>query len=265
MIDPNFASAVARDAGVDEKTLIIEVGPGTGCLTRALLDAHPGSRVLAIEIDRGLVALLRETFASDLEAHRLTLIEGDVLESKHSISPAVLETVEAICSSDRRSRRVLCANLPYNIATPLLANAAADTQGLALDVALATIQLELAQRLLASAGGDDYGALSAFMKLRADGEILRRIGNEVFWPRPNVDSAVIRLRFKPWSGPDALLRKEEAAAFQQFLQNLFSQRRKTLRAALKPQTLPELGLPADARAEALSGEVLLKLFRALKS
>src|SRR5262249_32124461 len=147
-----------------------------------------------------------------LAAHRLTLIEGDVLEGKHTISQTVLDAVESIApiaSGERHSRRVLCANLPYNIATPLLANAAAGTQGLALDLAVATIQLELAQRLQARPGSPDYGALSAFMALRTEAEILRRVGNEVFWPRPNVDSAVIRLTFKPWSGKDAL-RKEEA-------------------------------------------------------
>jgi len=266
MVDPNFAAAVARDAQIDERTLVIEVGPGTGCLTRALLDTHPGARVVAIEIDRGLAELLRETFAAEIAAGRLTLLEGDVLESKHVISQAVLDAVQSIAPREHRSRRVLCANLPYNIATPLLANAAADAQGLALDSTIATIQLELAQRMLARPGDSEYGALSAFMSLRADGEILRRVGNEVFWPRPNVDSAVIRLRFKPWSGGgDALLRHEEGEAFQQFLQKLFTQRRKTLRAALKPRVMPEMGRAPNARAEALAPEVLLALFRALKS
>src|SRR5579862_6213861 len=67
MLDTNFAVAIARDAAPDERTLILEVGPGTGCLTRAILDAHPAARVLAIELDRGLAALLRETFAAEFE------------------------------------------------------------------------------------------------------------------------------------------------------------------------------------------------------
>src|SRR5947208_12154122 len=87
MADANFAAAIARDAKLDEHTLAIEAGPGTGLLTRAMLDSHPAARVLAIEIDRGLAELLRETFADEIGARRLTLIEGDALDGKHRISP----------------------------------------------------------------------------------------------------------------------------------------------------------------------------------
>src|ERR1700742_2298158 len=73
MADANFAAAVARDAALDEQTLTLEVGPGTGLLTRAMLDSHPRARVLAVEIDRGLAALLRETFADEIVARRFTL------------------------------------------------------------------------------------------------------------------------------------------------------------------------------------------------
>ena len=268
MVDANFAAAIARHAAPDEHSLILEVGPGTGCLTKALLEAHPASRILAIEIDRGLAAWLREEFAGDIQRRRLTLLEGDVLSGKHEISPAFLEAALQISAKDGRQKRILCSNLPYHVATPVLANLAADqsgamASGLQPSCAIATIQLELAERILAKPGGDSYGALSVFMALRTEGKIVRRVGCEVFWPRPQIESAVISLRFKSWEPESGLsLRRDEVPSFQAFLQKLFSQRRKTLRAVLKPFVIPvELGLHADARAEELGAGGLLALFR----
>jgi len=274
MVDPNFAAAVARDAASDEKTLLIEIGPGTGCLTTALLSSHPHSRLLAIEIDRGLAALLRETFAEPIALGRMTLLEGDTLESKHELSRQLVDAIEDISANEKRPRRVLCANLPYNAATPLLANMAMDIQNTRIDAVVSTVQLELAQRLFAKAGDDAYGGLSALLALRAEGKIVRRVGNEVFWPRPQVDSAVIKLQFKIWP-PESnralideplLLRRSEAERFQNFIHTIFSQRRKTLRAILKPVTFPDsLKHFEEARAESLSPEIMLQLFRALMS
>ena len=274
MVDANFAAAIARHAGPDENTLLIEVGPGTGCLTRALLDVHPAARILAIEIDRGLAAFLREEFADSIRQQRLTLLEGDVLSSKHEISPILLETALQISAKEHRQKKILCSNLPYNVATSVLANFAAEQyrrpesgvriSDFGMSLAIATIQLELAERILAKPGDAPYGALSAFMALRTEGKIVRRAGGEVFWPRPNVKSAVISLEFKPWSASP--LRHDEVPAFQDFLQKLFSQRRKTLRAVLKPVTIPpELNIEPNARAEELKAETLLGLFRSIES
>jgi len=263
MVDTNFAAAIARDARIDEKTLVIEVGPGTGCLTRALLNTHADSRVLAIEIDRGLAALLRDSFADAIASGKLVLLEGDVLAGKHELSPQFVEAVRSLSAADNRSRRILCANLPYNAATPLLANLAIDKEKVDVAEAVVTIQLEMAERLLANAGDAEYGALSVLMSLRAERGIIRRVGSEVFWPRPKVSSAVVRLAFRPWGKPDGTgLRKDEAAAFQGFLQKIFSQRRKTIRAVLKPAALPEtLDIDPRARAEDIGPETLLELFR----
>ena len=268
MIDSNFAAAVARDAAPDSHTLILEIGPGTGYLTQALLDAHPNARVLAIELDRGLAALLRETLADPIRQQRLTLLEGDALAGKHRLAAELVDAARAISTEENRPRRVLCANLPYNAATPVLANMAADADGLGMSSAVATIQLELASRFFAKPGESAYGALSVLMALRASGKILRRIGNQVFWPRPQVDSAVIGLEFRPWMDGNGrgqtLMRREECPGFQQFLQTLFSQRRKMLRAVIKPATVPEtLQIAPNARAEDLPPETLLALFRLL--
>lgn len=266
MADANFAAAIARDAKLDQKTVAIEAGPGTGLLTRAMLDSHPAARVLAIEIDRGLAELLRETFAPEIESKRLTLLEGDALDGKHRISPALCEATRHIVESEARPRVTICANLAYNIATPFLANAALDDQGLNVSSAVATIQLELAERMLAREDRSNYGALSVLFALRANGRIARRAGGEIFWPRPNVESAVLELNFKAWddNAGSTGLKRSEAAAFQEFVKKVFSQRRKTLRALLKPATVPDLpGVTPDSRAEALSPELLLAVFRAL--
>ncbi len=262
MLDTNFAAAIARDSAPGAGTLTLEVGPGAGALTRALLTAEH-ARVLAIEIDRGLAALLRETFAAELAAGRLTLLEGDVLASKHVLSEEFVAAALDISTREQRPRCVLCANLPYNAATPLLANLAANRQGLNIASSIVTLQLELAERIFAAPASAEYGALSVFMALRTRGSILRRVGNEVFWPRPQVDSAVIRLDFLPFGG--AGLSREEIEHFQEFLQKLFSQRRKTIRATLKPQRVdPTLNISETARAEDLSPETLLQLFRSLR-
>jgi 16S rRNA (adenine1518-N6/adenine1519-N6)-dimethyltransferase len=268
MLDSNFAAFVARAAAPDERTLVIEVGPGTGLLTAALLQARPAARVLGIEIDWGLAALLRETMSREIASGRLTLLEGDALSGKHALSPSLVQAALEISSREGRPRRVLCSNLPYNAATPFLMNLASDSGPMKIESAVATVQAELAERLLAQPGDSAYGAPTVILALRATGKILRRVGKEIFWPRPQVDSAVVGLELKPWAddaGSEdaaALLRREEVEPFQKFLQWHFSQRRKMLRATFKAREILEaLNIPANARAEELAPETLLALFR----
>jgi 16S rRNA (adenine1518-N6/adenine1519-N6)-dimethyltransferase len=290
LLDPNFAAAIARTATPDEKTLLIEVGPGTGTLTRALLAAHPRALVLAIELDRRLVGLLRAEFAADLAAGRLTLLQGDALASKHELNPELECAIERLARAEDRPRRVLCANLPYNIATPLVANlaewgapaaggrrleaggtaragAGQDVPSLvhsprspvpAVERAVATVQLEVAERLVARPGTPEYGPLSVFLALRGARRILRRVGAEVFWPRPRVSSAVVELTWPKWAATP--FRPGEAAGFKAFVAALFQHRRKTLRALLKGR-LPAGHPAASRRAEALPPDELLDLYR----
>jgi len=296
LLDPNFAAAIARAAGADERTLVLEAGPGTGFLTRALLDAHPAARVLAVEMDAGLVELLRDEFSADLAARRLTLLHGDALQGKHGLNAEFLRAAALICREESRPRRVLCANLAYSIATPLIANLAlghcgadlqvctirdpdlqiratggADlevraTNGAAIKPAparlveriVATVQLELAERLFGKPGGADYGPLAVLLALCATGRIRRRVGPEVFWPRPRVSSAVVELDLPPWDR--TVLRWDAVPGFQAFLQRLFQHRRKTLRAILR-DALPATHALAKARAEDVPPGELLKLFQ----
>ena len=260
LIDPNFALAVAHAAAPDERTLLVEVGPGTGILTRALLDSHPRARVLAIEIDRRLCGLLREELASEIAAGRVTLLEGDVLASKHRINAELLAAGLRISRQEERPRRVLCANLPYHVATPVIANLALELVPF-VERIVATVQLELAQRFFGAPGTSEFGPLAVLLALRARGSIVRRVGPQVFWPRPRVSSAVVELDLIPWEA--CALKPERAAAFQALVQKLFQQRRKTLRAVLKGRLRAD-DPRAILRAEDLPPEELLKLLADLE-
>ncbi|MBI3828895.1 MAG: ribosomal RNA small subunit methyltransferase A [Planctomycetes bacterium] len=269
LVDPNFAKAVAHAAHADGKTLVLEVGPGTGALTSALLISDPAARVLAVEIDRGLAQLLRDTFAQEIASGRLTLLEGDALSGKHELNAEMLQEMLRISEAEQRPRRVLCANLPYNAATSLIANLTLPLESSVPDRSaaspveriVATVQLELAERFFGTPGSNDFGPLAALLALRGKGSIARKVGAHVFWPRPQVSSAVVELDLIPWER--CALKPHEAKAFQEFLQKLFQQRRKTLRAAMKTADL--LLAPSDERgakrAEDLDPKTLLELFR----
>jgi len=280
LLDTNFATAVARETQADEHTLLLEVGPGTGFLTQALLDTHPSARVVAIELDRGLAELLRDRFAHDIHTGRLTLLEGDALAGKHSLSAEWLTEARRVAREENRSRWVLCANLAYNMATPLIANLLVGPRA-ALPAPLtapnpecgrdgrgpssrlvqrivATVQLELAERLAGQPGTADYGPLAVFASLTTTCRIIRKVGPEVFWPQPRVHSAVLRIDLPPW--PQTPLAPDQAPAFMAFLHQAFGHRRKILRSALKG-TLPAGHPLAGERAEAVPPEQLLELFR----
>lgn len=272
LVDPNFAKAVARAAGADAKTLVLEVGPGAGALTRALLESDPAARVLAVEIDRGLAEFMRSEFAHELSAGRLTLLEGDALAGKHGLNEEMLREALRISETEKRPHRVLCANLPYNAATPLIANimqplepSTSERPAASLvERIVATVQLELAERFFGAPGSNDYGPLAAMLSLRGKGTIARKVGAHVFWPRPQVSSAVVEIDLIPWER--CAIKPDEAQGFQHFLQKLFQQRRKTLRAALKSAglALPQEDERASKRAEDLDPKTLLELFRTTK-
>ena len=261
LTDPNFARAVARAAEPDARTVVLEIGPGTGSLTRALLAGHPRARVLAVELDPRLAGLLKDELAPEIDADRLTLIEGDALRSKHALNSRWVAELRRISSIENRPRRILCANLPYQIAGPLIANLAVppeDGGDEIVDRIVVTVQLEMAEKLLGVAGSKNYGPLAAFLALRAEGRILRRVGPEAFWPRPKVSSAVLELRLKPWTRTP--LSKAEANDYLALLGRLFGRRRKALRGCLRGKLAAD-DPRAAMRAESLAPEELLRLFR----
>ena len=221
---------------------VLEVGPGTGVLTEQLLEQ--GVTVIAVEIDRDLAAILRERLGKWGE--RFTLIEGDVLDGKHRLSSNV---IAALAGGPFK----LIANLPYNVASPLLANLAVDYP--AMSLAIVMIQREVADRLTAGPGGKEYGPLGVIVQAMCQVERITTLSPACFWPQPKVDSAVLRLVRRPeplTADPHAL---------SGLLQKVFGQRRKQLGSILGRDTPLPAGIDPQSRPEQLSIEQLIALTR----
>jgi len=261
MIDGNLLRLVAEAGEVGPGDLVIEVGPGTGSLTAELLAR--GRRVVAVEIDRDLAGILREQFGGGGKFH---LIEGDALAGKHAINPALATEIAGEIAAGRRPK--LVANLPYNIASPLVIELLIVGCGLLAF----TVQREVAQRMRARAGAADYGPLSVMAQLLADVELLRVLPAKAFWPAPKVESALMRLKRRE----DAVT-PDRAGPLGLFVHAIFSSRRKTLRNALA-RAVPDfdagvdveaiiagLGLAAEVRPEVLTPGQFLGLFEAVRS
>ena len=162
--------------------LLIEIGPGTGTLTEEILSRGP--ELVAVELDRDLAAILREKFA---EKKAFTLIEGDALAGKHAINEQLLAAITLAKSAARKVK--LVANLPYNIASPLVI----DLLVAGVDLLVFTVQKEVADRLKAPPNTDAYGALSIMAQLLGEVETLRTMPPQAFWPMPKVESALVRI------------------------------------------------------------------------
>jgi len=214
LLDLNVTSKIARLAGPLQGRAVIEVGPGPGGLTRALLDA--GARVIAIEKDRRFGPMLAELAAAADGA--LTVVEGDALKADE----AALLAEHAPGLPAR-----IVSNLPYNVGAPLLVKwlrIASSFEAMTL-----MFQKEVAERIVAPAGGHAYGRLSVLCQAACEAEIVMSLPARAFTPPPKVDSAVVRL-IPRVDGPNP----ELLAALERTTQAAFGQRRKMLRSSLKP-------------------------------
>jgi 16S rRNA (adenine1518-N6/adenine1519-N6)-dimethyltransferase len=248
MIDQNLVRLIAEAGELSADDLAIEVGPGTGSLTEELL-ARAG-HVLAVEIDRDLAALLRTRFA---DRPAFSLIEGDALAGKHELNATLLEQLRA--ARGRGQSVKLVANLPYNIASPLVI----ELLLAGVEVLAFTVQKEVADRLRAEAGSEDYGPLTVMAQMLARVEVLRTLPPQAFWPSPKIDSALVRMTRDDRLG-------DKAGLFGQFVRQVFSFRRKTLRKGLTQAgydanaLLDRAGLDGQLRPETFTPEQLLKLW-----
>jgi len=248
LLDLNLTARIARAAGPLEDVCVVEVGPGPGGLTRALLAA--GARqVITIERDRRCLAALEEIAAYDPQ--RLTIIEGDALEV--DVRPYVAGAPARIV-----------ANLPYNVATPLLvAWLSVEPWPPWYDAMVLMFQREVAERIVAAPGSKTYGRLSVLTGWRAEARILFDVPAAAFVPRPKVTSSVVRI--DPRQTPLACDRR----ALERVTQAAFGQRRKMLRQSLKTlgvdpaPLLAAAGLDPTARAEDVPVEGFVRLARAL--
>ena len=247
MIDQNLVRLVAEAGMLTPEDLVVEVGPGTGTLTEELLER--AGRVVAVEIDRDLAALLKSRFAG---RSNFMLIEGDALAGKHKLNAELLAAIHAVSKRPRK----LVANLPYNIASPLII----ELLIAGVDLLAFTVQKEVAMRLKAPAGNDDYGPLSVMAQMLAKVELLRTLPPQAFWPAPTIDSALVRMTRQDRLG-------DRANEFSTFVHAIFSFRRKMLRKALVQagydgEALVERsGLDGHRRPEEFSPEEIFSLFQ----
>jgi 16S rRNA (adenine1518-N6/adenine1519-N6)-dimethyltransferase len=242
VVDPNTVRRIARLAGVGPGTPVVEIGAGLGSLTLAL--AETGAHVTAVEIDRHLRPILEEVVAGQ----DVRVVAGDAM---------ALDWDQLLAG---HPRWVLVANLPYNVATPLVLDLLRDVP--AIERMLVMVQLEAGERLVAQPGSGAYGIPSVKVALRATGRLVGKVGPDVFLPRPRVDSALVEIVRRAEPATDA-----DPDALTALVERAFNQRRKMLRRSLagivSPEQFAAAGVDPESRPERLSVEDWGRLTRAV--
>ena len=242
LIEPRVLSKIMDGAGIGGEDYVLEIGPGIGTMTQALCKA--AGHVIAVEIDRDMIPLLEE----NLEGFgNYQIVNEDIL--KVDILPYILDAFPAGYEGPGRFKVV--ANLPYYITTPIIMGLL--EQKLPLDSITVMVQKEVAERMQAKPGTKDYGALTLAVQYYSDAEIIANVPSNCFIPRPNVDSAVIRLKLhdtKP-------VQPENEEKMFRVIRASFAQRRKTLLNALKNDAVLAKEGVTKERIEAALSEMQL--------
>ena len=263
LLEPALHRAIADAVEVGDQDLVVEVGPGLGFLTREL--ARRAAKVVAVEIDPRLARILSGEIREMPGGDRVGLLVQDVLGKGGVLAPEVEAAVDA-ARATVPGRLLVVANLPYAVTGPFLAALVQAGFGTP-DAMSLLVQWEFAERVAAGPGESAHGGPSALLQAGYDVDLVRRVGREVFRPRPQVDSAIVRLRARPeapfQSWPPAV-----RARFARFVRSVFAARRKTLRHGLE-RAGKELGCEfrvgaetARRRAEELGSDALVELFLA---
>ncbi|MBL8760412.1 MAG: ribosomal RNA small subunit methyltransferase A [Phycisphaerae bacterium] len=252
LLDHNLIRKLVDAAGVGAGDVVLEVGPGTGTLTEELLSR--GCRVIACELDHGLARMLRARLGSPT-AGSFTLIEGDCLEGKHALNEELARTLREMTGEAAGAGRgfKLVANLPYGAASPLMTTLLASWASCrSMHV---TIQREVADRLLAKPGTEEYGTLGIIAQAAAEVSLVATLPPECFWPRPDVTSAMVSIVRRAVALTDDLPRLAACC------QKVFGQRRKQIGTVLGRGLALPAGIGASQRAEELNVEQLIELSR----
>ncbi len=245
VIDGNVCQRIVRQVDINEGDVILEIGPGLGSLTLAILET--GAQLIAVEIDTRLATQLPETVNLHNSSADLIVINKDALE-----------LVEL-----PKSPTVLVANLPYNVSVPVIINLLERFPSLREGVVM--VQAEVADRLAAKPGGKDYGVPSIKCAWWADLELAGNISRNIFWPVPNVDSKLVFFKRHEPLG-DELTRKKVFA----LIDAAFSQRRKMIRSSMSSvlgeraeSLIQSAGIDPTLRGEALDIQAYCKIARQL--
>ena len=263
LIDLNLIDLTVRTAELDRSDAVLEVGTGTGSLTARLAE-HAGA-VCTVEIDRTLQPIAKQIIG---DRPNVRFVFGDALATKNQLNPDMLRVWGEVATEHACPRRKLVANLPYVIATPLITNLL--IAGIAVERMIVMVQWEIAERLRAQVGTKDYNALSVLVQSVADVETVRKVLPSNFYPRPKVDSAIVRIV----PNAEKRARVGDVAKFREFLRDLYVHRRKNLRQALSgwpagrrdkeevDAMLKNLGIDGTLRSETLDVEQHLRLSEA---
>lgn len=263
LVDGNLMRLLVDAADLGPADTVLEVGPGVGNLTELLVER--AGRVIAVEIDPAVAEVARERLAG---AENLDLLVADILADKHTVSPKVLRLLGERSAAARGPVK-LVANLPYQAATPLVAELVLRQPP--MERLVFTVQQEVAARLAARPATPDYGPVGVIVQALAQVEVLRRLSPGVFWPRPRVWSAMVRIR--PQAGRRRAIRNVEV--FRRTVHGLFMHRRKRAARSLaladpargSPEAwaaaLRTVDLDPQARGEAYTVDEMVRLANSL--
>jgi len=249
IINPSIPERIAELSGADSESLVFEVGPGAGCLSYEL--SLRAAKLITIELDKRLVLLLKETLG---DRDNLEIVEADALKTDFK---------ELASKAGEFEKIIFCANLPYNITSPMVAKLI--EAKLFSEITL-MLQKETAERICASEGSREFGAFSVFVNYFCETKKLFELKSEDFMPRPKVDSAVIQLI--PRKNFNVELKDPEL--FRATYRSAFSQRRKTLLNSMSAGELKldkeellnafnAVGIDPGQRAETVSPDLYARL------
>ena len=246
LTDPRILGRIADVLEITKDDTVVEIGPGRGALTEQLLER--AKRVVAIEIDRDLAAILREKYAGDT---RVTIIESDVLDVKLGEAAG--------------GRHLVAGNVPYNITTPILFHALEFPRA---ERAVYLVQREVAERVIAEPASENYGALSVNVQALAVAELAFKVAAGAFTPPPKVESAVMRITPRR----DPLVSSVEEAPFRTMVVGAFGFRRKQMQRVVRAlwgvgageagEVLSRAQIDPTARPEVLTPDDFARLLRA---